>query len=65
MEQETYQAKGKIEQETYQASDLMKQFFIKLLTLKEFVREELKKTNNDPVLKEIVDRLDNCIKEAK
>lgn len=54
-----------MELETYQASEPMKKFFTNLLSLKEFVSQELQKSNNDPVLKEIMDKLDNCIKEGK
>jgi hypothetical protein len=57
--------KVKMEQETYQASESMKRFFTKLLYLKDFVSRELKESQDNVVLKEIMERLDDCIKESK
>jgi len=54
-----------MEQETYQASESMKRFFTKLLYLKDFVSRELKESQDNVVLKEIMERLDDCIKESK
>lgn len=60
----------KMDEQTYVASEPMKKFFNNLLSLKQFVREELKKDEaqkgeQNPVLIEIIERLDACIKEGK
>lgn len=59
-----------MDEQTYVASEPMKKFFNNLLSLKQFVREELKKDEaqkgeQNPVLIEIIERLDACIKEGK
>lgn len=59
-----------MDEQTYVANEPMKKFFTKLLSLKQFVREELKKEElqkgeQNPVLIEIIERLDACIQEGK
>ena len=50
--------------EKYTASPSMQKFFEKLLSLKSFVREEMKK-KKDPVLDEIYKRLEETIKSTE
>ncbi len=53
-----------MEKEKHIASESMKKFFAKLLELKKYVKEK-HELSKDKVLKEILDKLDNIIKEGK
>lgn len=50
-----------MELEEYQASESMKKFFENLLEIKAFVQMKHEETN-DPILKEIYEKLDKVIK---
>lgn len=50
--------------EKHIASPEMKKFFTKLLALKDFVKKEMK-NKNDPIIKEIYERLDEIIKSTE
>ncbi|WP_161792759.1 hypothetical protein [Parachlamydia acanthamoebae] len=48
----------------YQASKNLGKFFQNLLEIKEFIKNKSSK-NEDPILKEIYDKLDKVIKQKK